>query len=87
MTADAARARVVHIQADVPQVLIPLTPTTCARLELLMLDAGTYRLTVEHPATRFVEYFSTERDALARWRNLQATLGGPLYRDDLTPAA
>ena len=57
------------------QTVIPLTPTTRARIGLVALDpAGPYRLTVDHPATHFVEYFVSSSDAMGRWVEIESGL-------------
>ena len=69
-------------------IVIPLTPTTSARIELVMLNpSGPYRLTVTHPATRLVEYFTSSAAAIDRWGQIEAVLSGARYTEDLTPAA
>ncbi len=72
---------------SVPEILIPLTPTTQARMELVMVEPDAlFRLTVDHPATHLVEYFLSSDRALARWAELQDGLSGP-PQGDFTPAA
>jgi len=57
-------------------------------MELVAMDSsGLYRLTVDHPATRLVEYFTSSDEALARWSELHFVLSGVMHGDDLTPAA
>jgi hypothetical protein len=73
----------------VTRLLIPLTPTTAVQLELVALHpSGPYRLTVNHPATRFVEYYKTSAAAVERWNELEGVLSGAFPNpDDLRPAA
>jgi hypothetical protein len=59
------------------EIRIRLTPTTSARLELVALEpGGPFRLTVEHPARRLVEYFTISSEALGRWAEIEAVLSG-----------
>jgi len=73
------------------ETIIQLTPTTSARMELVALDPdGPFRLTVEHPATRLVEYFTTSVDAISRWekieRQLRPTVKNPATLGGMIPA-
>jgi hypothetical protein len=57
------------------ETIIQLTPTTSARMGLVALEPdGPYRLTVDHPATRLVEYFTSSRRAIGRWKEIEAQL-------------
>ena len=75
------------------EILIRLTPTTSARMELVALEpGGPFRLTVDHPARRLVEYFASSSEALGRWAEIEGVLSARILRGDskgpgLTPAA
>jgi hypothetical protein len=57
------------------EILIRLTPTTSARMELVALERdGPFRLIVDHPAHRLVEYFTSSTEAMGRWAEIEAVL-------------
>jgi hypothetical protein len=44
-------------------------------MELVALDStGPFRLTIDHPATRLVEYFTNSNEAVGRWEQIEAQL-------------
>jgi hypothetical protein len=54
-----------------------LGPYTSVRVELLAMSArGPYRLTVDHPSRKVVEYFDTPFAALVRHAEIESTLTG-----------
>jgi len=54
-----------------------LGPYTSVRVELLAMTAkGPYRLTVDHPAKKVVEYFDTPFAALVRHAEIESVLTG-----------
>ena len=54
-----------------------LGPYTCVRVELLAVTPrGPYRLTVDHPAKKIVEYFDTPFAALIRHAEIESALTG-----------
>lgn len=54
-----------------------LGPTTSVRVELEALSpTGPYRLEVDHPAKRVVEYFDTAFAALERHAEIESALCG-----------
>lgn len=56
-------------------------------MELVALDpSGPFRLIVDHPAKRLVEYFTSSREALCRWNQIESALRGP-YRFNETQGA
>ena len=56
---------------------IGLGPFACMRLELLALTpTGPYRLTIEHPSKRLIEYFDTPTAALVRQAEIEASITG-----------
>jgi hypothetical protein len=60
-----------------PVGLIPLGEHAVVRIELVAVAPnGPYRLTVEHPAKRLVEYFESPFDALHRWADIEAAFSG-----------
>jgi len=69
------------------EILIRLTPTTSARMELIAVEpAGPFRLTIDHPARRLVEYFTSSSEALGRWSEIEAVLSGSRSRGDNPPS-
>jgi hypothetical protein len=69
------------------EILIRLTPTTSARMELVAVEpAGPFRLIVDHPAKRLVEYFTSSREALGRWSEIEAVLSGARTLGDNPPS-
>jgi hypothetical protein len=78
----------MHDATGMNPIVIPLTPTTRARIELVALSpSGPYRLTVAHPATRLVEYFTSSAAAIDRWGQVEMVLSGSAHTEDLPPAA
>jgi hypothetical protein len=74
------------------EILIQLTPTTNARMQLVALEPeGPFRLIVDHPARRLVEYFTSSSEAMNRWAEIEAALSRPpqprYYESELPPAA
>lgn len=54
-----------------------LGPYTSVRVELLAVTpTGPYRLTVDHPAKKVVEYFDTPFAALVRHAEIESALTG-----------
>ncbi len=54
-----------------------LGPYASIRVELrAVTPAGPYRLEIEHPAKRIVEYFETPFAALARRAEIESALSG-----------
>ena len=69
------------------EILIRLTPTTSARMELIAVEPeGPFRLTVDHPAKRLVEYFTSSSEALGRWSEIEAVLSSGRNHADKAPA-
>jgi len=55
-----------------------LGPTTSVRVELEALSpTGPYRLEVDHPAKKVVEYFDTPFAALVRHAEIESALADP----------
>ena len=62
------------------EILIHLTPTTNARMELVALEPdGPFRLIVDHPARRLVEYFTSSSEAMGRWSEIESVLSGTMH--------
>jgi hypothetical protein len=54
-----------------------LGPYTSVRVELMAVTPrGPFRLTVDHPAKKIVEYFDTPFDALVRHAEIESALTG-----------
>jgi len=62
------------------EIQIRLTPTTSARMELVALEPdGPFRLIVDHPARRLVEYFTSSSEAMGRWAEIESALSGTMH--------
>jgi hypothetical protein len=74
--------------AGVTSNVIPLSPTTSVRIDLVALEpSGPYRLTVDHPATHLVEYFTSPLAAIDRWNEIAAVFSARRHDEELPPAA
>lgn len=70
------------------KTVIYLSPTATARMELEALQpAGPFRLILEHPSSRIVEYFDSSTAAIDRWVEIEAALMGARLHQGMTFAA